>query len=775
MNIFSSSFKAMLLLCFISLSSISNLSAQRNVQNFDKDWRFHEGDTSGAEAMTFADASWRQLTVPHDWSIEGAYDKNNKTGRGGGYLPNGIGWYRKSFEAPESYQNKKVFIEFDGVMANSDVWINGLHLGKRPFGYVSFMYELTPHLKPGKNIIAVKADNTLQPASRWYSGAGIYRHTRLIVTHPLHIEQWGIFVSTPEVSNTKATVLIQTNLINASLSQQQIILETSLLDANGKQVGSSKSNQKVEAGKSLKIDQRIVLNNPVLWDVDQPKIYRAITKVLSGNKIIDDQETNFGIRQFHFDAATGFHLNGKNLKLKGVCLHHDGGAVGAAVPLRIWEKRLETLKLFGVNAIRTAHNPMATEFMDLCDRMGFLVMNETFDTWTARKSNADHGYNLFFNDWWEKDTRDIVMRDRNHPSIIMYSVGNEIRDNLNDSTGFKKYRDQQNLIHRLDSTRPVTMALFRPGESKVYTNGFVETMDIVGQNYRDNELVAVHNAKPQLKVVGTENGHTRDAWLVMRDNPFIAGHFLWTGIDYLGEADWPSIGSGAGLLDKTGAPKPRAYERGSWWSDKPMVYIARKISNAGTGQLVSDWTPSDPDTYDEASIEIYSNCEEVELFLNDQSLGKKKHPADDAPLEWNFAYKPGTLKAVAKNKGAIVATHQLITAGPPAKIKLTADKMIINNDWNDVVFVTATVVDANGNKCPNADHLINFNTNGPGIIASVDNGNRMSHELYKVKQRQAYQGECIAIIKSSDSKGKITVTASSQGLGENALILNVVK
>ena len=768
-------FNTKLLHCFICLIFFSSLSAQRLVQNFDKDWRFLQRDTAGAEQTAFNDAKWRQLDLPHDWSIEGSYDKNNKTGRGGGYLPAGIGWYRKSFDVPTAFQNKKIFIEFDGVMANSDVWINGHHAGKRPFGYVSFIYDLTPHIKPGKNVIAVKADNTLQPASRWYSGAGIYRHTRLIVTNQLHIDQWGVFITTPKVSETSATVSVQINLLNSLKTQQQITLETSIIDANGKQLGISKSNQTIAAAGTSTAQHQVILNNPVLWNVNQPKLYFAVTKVLVGNKISDEQVTTFGIRQFHFDAATGFHLNGKNIKLKGVCLHHDGGGVGAAVPLRIWEKRLETLKQLGVNAIRTAHNPMASEFLDLCDRMGFLVMNETFDTWAARKSNADKGYNLFFNEWWERDTRDIVLRDRNHPSIIIYSVGNEIRDNLNDSSGFKKYRDQQNLIHQLDGTRPVTMALFRPGESKVYTNGFVEIMDVIGQNYRENELVAVHNAKPQLKVIGTENAHSREAWLVMRNNPFIAGHFLWTGIDYLGEEDWPSVASGAGLLDKTGTPKPRGFERQSWWSEKPMIYIARRISNAGEGQFVSDWTPSDPDTYDEARIEIYSNCEEVELFLNDQSLGKKNHPADDAALTWNFAYKAGTLKAIGKNKNVIVATHELVTAGPPAKIKLTADKSSVKNDWDDVVFVTAIVVDANGRKCPNAHHMISFTMNGPGIIAAVDSGNRMSHESYKSHQRQAYQGECIAIIKASGSKGKINITATAEGLEQNGITLDATK
>lgn len=772
-NYISLSLKAFII-GFMSLAHFNAVFAQRVIQSFDKDWRFIQGDTSGAEKTTFSDAGWRKLDVPHDWSIEGSYDRNNKTGRGGGYLPNGIGWYRKQFSIPAEYAKRKTSIEFDGIMANSDVWINGQHLGKRPFGYVALHYDISPYLKYGNNnsnIIAVKVDNTLQPASRWYSGAGIYRHTRLVITDPLMFDKWGVFITTPEVSKTKATVAVQATISNTSNSQQQVTLQTSILNAGGKEVATVKSNQVVVAGKSEVIKQQIPVTNPALWDIDQPNLYKAVTKIISGGKVVDDVTTTFGIREFRFDAATGFYLNGKNMKLKGVCLHHDGGAFGAAVPLRVWEKRLEMMKLAGANSIRTAHNPMAPEFLDLCDRMGLLVMNETFDTWTARKSNADQGYNLYFNDWWEKDTRDIVMKDRNHPSVIMYSVGNEIRDNLKDSAGFKRYRDQQDLIHRLDGTRPVTMAIFRPNDAGVYQNGFVEMMDIVGQNYRENELVAVHKAKPQLKVIGTENTHTRDAWLVLRDNPFMAGQYLWTGVDYLGEADWPRIGSNSGLIDRIGRTKPRTFERQSWWSDKPMVHVVRSAGNAGAGELINDWSPADVDTYDEANVQVYSNCEEVELFLNDKSLGAKTRPADDAPRIWKITFERGTLKAVAKNKGAVVAIQELETAGEPAKVLLTADKNTLANNWDDVVFVKASVVDSKGIKIMRADHLFTFKISGPGIIAAVDNGNTSSHESYRGNQRQAYLGDAYALIKAIGSKGVITITASAPGLGESTITI----
>jgi beta-galactosidase len=748
----------------------------RIVLNFDSDWRFLKGDAAGAENSSFDDSQWRNLNVPHDWSIEGPYDKTNPTSRGGGYLPAGIGWYRKKFTVSEAGSKQKVFIEFDGVMANSDVWINGFHLGKRPYGYSSFSYDLSGHLKSGKgesNILSVRADNTTQPASRYYAGAGIYRHVRLVITNQVYFEQWGVYISASQVSDKKAVINLQSMIINESSSSYPIILETTIFDPSGKIVKSAESKQSVPSGKSVTVNQSVEVIDPLLWDIEQPNLYKAITRIKSSKNTIDEQTNLFGIRNSRFEAATGYWLNGKNIKIKGVCLHHDGGALGSAVPLRVWERRLELLKEVGVNAIRTGHNPFAPEFLDLCDRMGFLVMDETFDTWTAAKPNGEKGYNQYFTTWWEKDTRDMVLRDRNHPSVIIYSVGNEIRDNLNDSTGFKKYKDQQDLIHQLDPSRPVTMALFRPNVSKVYSNGFVEKMDVVGQNYRENELVAVHLAKPELKVIGTENGHGLTEWLILRDNPFISGQFLWTGIDYLGEALWPAISYDKGLFDRTGGWKQLSYQRQSWWSDKPVVHIVRKSDNAGAGDWVANWTPVDAGTYDDARVEVYSNCEEVELFLNGKSLGTKVKPEDDSPRSWEVTYEKGTLKAVAKNNGKEVASDELKTAGIPAKIILTADKSQISRTWDDLSYVTASVVDADGIVCPNVDKLISFSISESGIISAVDNGDTKSHEQYQASERHVFNGQCIAIIRAKSSSGKITVTASTPELISGSVTINV--
>jgi beta-galactosidase len=767
--------------CFLILM-VQILQAQkpketsRVVLNFDKDWRFLKDDAQGAETPSFDDSNWRKLDVPHDWSIEGPYDKDSPTGRGGGYLTAGIGWYRKSFTLNEADAGQKFFIEFDGVMANSDVWINGFHLGKRPYGYSSFSYDLTGHLKFGKsesNIISVRADNSNQPASRYYSGAGIYRHVRLVITNPVHLEHWGVYISTSQVTDKKAVINIKSGIINESSSSYSIVLETTIIDPSGKIVKSVESKQSVPSGKSITVNQSVEVSDPQLWDINKPNLYSAVTGIKSGKNTLDEETSTFGIRSSRFEAATGYWLNDKNIKIKGVCLHHDAGALGSAVPLRAWERRLELLKEAGVNAIRTSHNPVAPEFLDLCDRIGFLVMDETFDTWTAAKPNGEKGYNLFFNQWWEKDTRDMVLRDRNHPSIIIYSVGNEIRDNLNDSTGFNKYKDQQDLIHQLDPGRLVTMALFRPNVSKVYSNGFVEKMDIVGQNYRENELVALHAAKPELIDLGTENGHGQAEWLILRDNPFMSGQFLWTGIDYLGEALWPAISNSSGLLDRTGAWKPMGYQRQSWWSGKPVVHIVRNDDNAGGGKWVANWTPVDAGTYDDARVQVYSNCDVVELFLNGKSLGTKVKPAADSPRSWEVTFEKGTLKAVAKNNGTVAASDELITAGVPARILLTADKLKISKSWDDVSYVTASVVDADGIVCPNADKLISFSVSESGLISAVDNGDINSHEAYQSSERHIFNGQCIAIIKAKVAAGKITVTASSPELVSGSVVINV--
>lgn len=771
--------RTLLTILFVSfLSGAVHAQASRTITPFDNDWKFFKGEASGAEAAAFDDATWRSLNLPHDWSIEGPYDRTNATSRGGGYLPAGVGWYRKTFSLPATDAAKKAAIEFDGIMANSDVWINGHHLGKRPNGYVGLHYEVSPYLKFGteKNVLAVRADNTIQPASRWYTGAGIYRHVRLITTGPVHAGRYGTYVTASNVSAQSAKLQTATEVINESSSAQTVTVRIRFLAPNGKEAASVQASKKIGAGKTETISQTATVNAPALWNLDKPQLYKAVT-ILSINKAtVDESASSFGIRDAHFDAATGFWLNGKNLKIKGVCLHHDGGAFGAAVPLRVWEMRLQSLKDIGVNGIRTAHNAPAPEFLDLCDKLGFLVMDETFDTWNAAKPNAQKGYNLYFTEWWERDTRDQVLRDRNHPSIVIYSIGNEIHDNLNDSTGFRKYKMQQDLIHSLDATRPVTMALFRPNVSKVYDNGLAASMDLVGQNYRENELIAAHEKHPGWKVIGTENTHVISMWLALRDKPYMSGQFLWTGYDYLGEADWPRIASGAGLFDKTGEQKVVGYQRQSWWDDEPMVYVTRKEGTANGTTWSADWTPDDPDIYTTADLQVFSNCDEVELFVNGKSMGAKGRTADNAsPRTWTIPFEKGTLKAVGRNAGKDATTQELKTAGKALKIVLKADKPTVQNSWDDVVYITAAITDDEGNLVSSAGTKVDFSITGPGVIAAVDNGDNAGSEPYQATSRLSYKGRCIAIVKAKAGSGEISITASAEGLKSGSVSIEATK
>ena len=775
-----------LLLAAVCLSPL--VATARTTDNFDSGWRFLKADATSAEQSDFNDADWRKLDLPHDWSIEGPFAKTNLTGGAGGFLPSGVGWYRKHFSLPKTDSGKSISIEFDGVMQNSDVWINGFHLGHRPNGYASFSYELTGHLNfSGDNVLAVRCDTSAQPASRWYSGAGIYRHVRLVTSDQTHFAENGVFISTPKVSATEATVKMETTITNASASEHKITLVTQLISPDGKTVAGTTVGSEIIAGVSEKFSPQIVITNPQLWNLDDPKLYSIVSEIRAGEKVLDAQTNSFGIRAAHFEAATGFWLNGKNFKLYGVCLHHDGGAFGAAVPLSIWEARLKTLKSLGVNAIRTAHNPPAPEFLDLCDRMGFLVMDEFFDCWTVGKNPFD--YHLYFDQWSHQDERDTILRDRNHPSIILYSVGNEIHDTPQAEKAKRILKGLIEVAHAADPTRPVTQALFRPNVSGDYTNGLANLLDVVGQNYREKEILAAHAQKPTRKILGTENTHVREQWVALRDNPPYAGQFLWTGIDYLGESKrWPTIGHASGLLDRTGEIKPRAFERASWWLTEPMVRIMRRTApddrmpndpGYGGEELhtqveFADWTARNPAPHDE-TVEAYSNCEEVELFLNDQSLGVKKINADASPRVWKIPFAPGTLKAVAKNGGKIVAQDELRTAGKAEKIVLSTETKTLSPGFDGVATIRARIVDANGVTVPRANDLVSFQLSGPGVIACVDSGDTVSHEPFQVSERHAFQGECVAFVKATATAGAIVVRADAAGLGGGTVEFRVTE
>ena len=773
------------LLLSTSVTASDTAPAARTIRPFDSDWRFSQADDASASQTAYDDASWRTVDVPHDWGVEGTVSETAPTGRGGGYRPSGVSWYRKHFSLPDDEKDRRVFVVFDGVMANADVWINGHRLGLRPSGYVRFARELVAtnrvsdatFVKFGDNatnVLAVLTDTTVQPASRWYSGEGIYRHVRLVLTGQVRVARGGLYVTTPEIRPDHAIAQARATVVNGGDHPQSLSVRFSVTEAGGREVAAGSTDARsVGIGETADFAAELRIASPQLWDIGAGRIYRITARVVAGSDVVDDDSVNFGIRDAHFEAATGFWLNGRNIKLKGVCLHQNGGAVGAAVPVRVWQRRLERLRSLGVNAIRTAHNPPDPAFLDLCDRMGFLVMDEFFDAWTVGKPGAERGYNLIFPEWGLRDERDTILRDRNHPSIILWSTGNEIHDTPNAVLSKNILAKLVGLAHTEDPSRPVTQALLRPNRSHDYDDGLADMLDVIGTNYRDNELLAAHAAKPSRKIVGTEQRQDRETWLAARDNPPHAGQFLWAGIDYLGEAPWPLISSPSGLLDRTGRIKARAYERQSWWSETPMVHITRHepaLNPPGRRRwpgldLTSDWTPVDPATYHGADIEVFSNCDEVELFLNGRSLGTQQKPADASPFVWKVAYEPGTIRAVGRNAGREVATHELKTAGAPARLVLTVGHDTLAATWDDAATITVAAVDSNGVPCPWADSDVHFDLAGPGRIVAVDNGNLVDHAPFQAADRKLFHGECIAIVRATDTSGPLKLTATAPGLG----------
>lgn len=569
----------------------------RTTTSFDAGWLFKNGDATGADKAAFADGLWRKVDIPFDWSIEGPYDQKASTGDYGGYLPSGIGWFRKHFTLPPEMSGKRVFVEFDGVMANSSVYINGTLLGTRPNGYVSFRYELTGHANFGstENVISVKADNSVQMASRWYAGAGIYRHARLIVTDPVHFDKWATFVTTPTTTSARMT----TTVVNQGPIPRTVSVKANLVEPDGSRLAAAATaTQVIPAGGSADFALDLPVPNAKLWSLDAPNMYALEASVVSDGSVLDNESTPFGVRTIKYDALTGFYLNGKSLKMKGVCLHHDLGGLGAATPLRAWQRRLAVLKTLGVNAIRTSHNPFDPSVLDLMDRMGFLVMDEFFDVWVGHKYGMAGDYATYFKKWYQTDLTDIVKRDRNHPSIVIYSIGNEIRDAL--ATRLPYTKTMIDMCHALDPTRPVTQALFRPKDAGDYPGpgGTVNLFDVVGVNYRNTELLeAITTASPRKPGIATEMGQTPSVWTnFFEKTPSVVGEFIWTGAEYLGEAEgsWPTVmgndGSGTifGFVDRTSEIKDVGYGFAKVWAANPPVKPRTSTAAAAKLSLTVD-------------------------------------------------------------------------------------------------------------------------------------------------------------------------------------------
>ncbi|MBE7169401.1 MAG: glycoside hydrolase family 2 protein [Williamsia sp.] len=782
------------------------LAAQRAMVDFNGGWKFYLGDDSTASQPGYNDNAWRQLDLPHDWSIEGSFSEKHPATFNEGALPAGIGWYSKEFTIPETSRGKQVSIYFEGVYKNSEVWINGHYLGKRPSGYISFYYPLSPYLKWGKekNRIAVRVDNSAQPDSRWYTGSGIYRNVWLITTSAIAVDHWGTTIATPRINNSSAAVAVRLAIVNKSGKPRPITVQLVVSDAAGRRVATKTTAQLTVQDSVTDLSDVLTVARPQLWSVRKPVLYSLKTIIRSGGQVLDVCETPFGIRSFYFDAAKGFFLNGKYLKILGVCNHHDLGALGAAVNEKALERQLRLLKDMGCNAIRTAHNPPAPQLLALCDKMGFLVMDEAFDMWVKRKNRQD--YHLDFEAWHKKDLEDQVRRDRNHPSVFIWSIGNEIREQF-DSSGTRITRELVNIVKGLDTTRPVTSALTEniPEKNFIYQSG---ALDLLGFNYKPEAYPDLPSKFPGQKLFASETGSalaTRGhydmpsdsarrwppdskgpftggnpdftvsaydntfaywgasheaAWKAVKKYDFIAGLFAWSGFDFLGEPvpyQWPARSAYYGIIDLAGFPKDVYYLYQSEWTNKPVLHLFPHWN----------WTPG-------KSVDVwayYNEADEVELYLNGKSLGVRKKEGDSLHVMWRVPFEPGTLKAVSRKNGHTVLTKEIRTAGPPAKIRLVADNKRLKADGKDLLFVTVGITDANGIPVPTADKEVRFSLNGPGLIAGVDNGSQTSTESFKAPRRKAMNGLCLAIIQSTRQAGKLVLTATADGLEPASLVV----
>ena len=757
-------------------------------------WSFQLGEVEAAEQSGFDDSQWRTLDVPHDWSIEQPFDKDQSDGYSAGYLPGGIGWYRKTFTVPASDQGKKIVIDFDGVYMDSQVWINGHLLGRRPYGYISFRYDLTPHLKVGgeKNVIAVRV-NVEPNGSRWYPGAGIYRRVWLTTLNPVHVSHWGSFVSTPEVAQDQATVRLQTEVENNSTEAAAVTLASVIEDAQGNTVAHAETSHSVAAGAMHTFDQSFIVTNPRLWSPDTPDLYQVVSTVTVDGKRVDAYTTPLGIRTVEFTNDRGFFLNGEHVDIKGACLHNDFGPIGSAFYPRALEWQLEILRDMGCNAIKASSYPRDPEFYSICDRMGFLVMDEAFDVWEALKLHND--YHIYFKEWHERDLTDMIRRDRNHPSIFIWNIGNEVNEQHESRVPYRTRGGDiaarlVEIVKQHDSTRLMTAGLNH--RKSADAAGITEEIDVYGQQYglaqyesfpRDKPVIGTENATSfitrgsyayemvpdggiKLKIRNVKNnvectgygtfwkdGRTDGTLIFMRKNPWVAGQFIWTGFDYIGECfpfKWPARNGLFGAIDMVGFPKDSYYVYQSDWTDEPMAHLLPQNWNwtQFKGLPIPVW--------------VYSNCEEVELFLNNQSLGTKViNRAERLHAEWDVKFQPGELKVVGRNGGQPVCTNIVRTAGEPARLELSADRSEIAADGNDLSFVEVRLADEDGVLCPNSDRMVRVEIEGEGTLLGVGNGSAVNHEPFKGSQVETFYGLCRVIVKSTKDAGTIRLKISA--------------
>ena len=813
--------------CMLLGACNSPSSGLRERLSFNDDWCFSLGDDSLASQLDYADSGWRVLNLPHDWAIEGDFSKDNPSGTGGGALPGGIGWYRKTFTPKNADKEKHFRIEFDGVYMNSEVFINGTLLGKRPYGYISFSYDLTPYLKWGeKNVIAVRVDNAEQPNSRWYSGCGIYRNVWLVKTGDIRVAQWGTQVTTTDVEAQMASLKVVTTVENAGKdTNAEVSVRSVMQDAEGNEVARAESSLNAIAGKTVDVSQNLKIESPRLWSVKQPYMYSLVTEILKDGKCIDHYVTPVGIRTFSFDAAKGFMLNGEPTKINGVCMHHDLGCLGAAVNVRAIERQLQILKEMGCNGIRCSHNPPAPELLDLCDRMGFIVMDEAFDMW--RKKKTSHDYARYFDEWHEKDLRDFILCDRNHPSIFMWSIGNEVLEQWSDAKADTLSLEEANLIlnfghsadmlakesemsvnslqtkkladfvRALDSTRPVTAGCNEPDPANHLFRS--EALDIIGYNYHNANVPMVPKNFPGKPFIITESnsalmtrGYYRMPsdkmfiWPERWDKPFYDESFACSSYENC-HVPWGNTHEESLLLvkkndfisgqyvwtgfDYIGEPTPYGWPaRSSYFGivdlagfPKDVYYLYQsEWTDKQVLHVFPHWNWTKGQDVDVWCY--YNKADEVELFVNGSSQGVKSKDENHLHVVWRVKYEPGNIKVVARKDGKVIAEKEIRTAGAPSMIRLTPDRSVLKADGTDLSFVTVEILDAEGNLCPLADNLVTFEVEGNLFVAGVDNGNPTSMERFKDNKRKTFYGKCLVVLQNNGKTGTARLKAVSKGL-----------
>lgn len=783
------------------------MKTKRIIENINLNWKFFRGDEPKSWYKGLDDTGWRGVTLPHDWSVEEPFCKENSSGTG--YLSGGIGWYRKCFKLSQELKGKKVAITFEGIYNNSQVWCNSYYLGKRPYGYSTFTYDITPFVSFGdmNNVISVKVDHKDIADSRWFTGSGIYRDVYITITDNIHIDKYGVFVTTPEVSEKQATILVKVKVLNETSKEAYIKIRNTILDENEIIAGITEDILNIYGEESSEKEQTIIVSNPKLWSPDIPSLYTVVTEIIKDGEVIDNMKTSMGIRWFEFDPNKGFSLNGLNMKMKGVCVHHDAGCLGAAVPKKVWERRLKLLKEMGCNAIRTSHNPPATNLLDLCDSMGFLVMDEAFDEWEGVKNKWSTGHNVYppkhygyyedFPQWHEADIKEMVLRDRNHPAIIFWSIGNEVDypndpychplfENMTGNNDANKPAEERQydpnkpnaerlaviakrlvkFVKECDTTRPVTSALAFPELSNLI--GYSEAIDIVGYNYKEHLYEEDHKKFPKRVTYGSENSSNLDTWLTVRDNDYICGQFIWTGIDYMGEAKgWPIRVAQPGFLDIAGFKKTKYYYRQSLWQKEPMIYLAAKgqidFDNVGNKNWEADVPHWNWIEGEKVQVFCYTNCEEVELFVNDKSFGNKL--LTDFPeyyITWDMEYKEGTLKAVGRNRNGKSCTFMLNTTFKPEKLVINVDDTKLKADGQDITHIEIQVADNKGNLVYLADNNIKLSIEGPGEIIGIENGDPKDLEPYSSPSRKVYHGRQLVYVRTTPTPGTITITAREE-------------